>query len=134
MFAHVLAFQILLAVVTLEVVLAAVLALTGFPALFAVIVNVGKVLGLPDGLAPVVSFGLNLFLFVFVAVMLFLGKDVVVYDQLADTVSKILALILQLLGGLVMTKLWHEGLKRTDVPLLGTSYSRRAARMYQVKG
>ena len=129
MFAHVSVLTVLLAVITLEMVLAAVLALTGFPALFAVLVNVGKVLGLPDGLAPVVSFGLNLVLFVFVAVMLFLGKDVVVYDQLADTVAKILALVIQLLGGLVMTKLWHEGLKRTDVPLLGASYSRRAARV-----
>jgi len=129
MFVHVSVLTVLLAVVTLEMVLAAVLALTGFPALFAVLVNVGKALGLPDGLAPVVSFGLNLLLFVFVGVMLFLGKDVMVYDQLADTVSKILALVLQLLGGVLFTKLWHEGLKRTDIPLLGTSYSRRGSRV-----
>lgn len=129
MFAHVSVLHILLAVVTLEMVLQAVMALTGFAGLFAVVVNVAKVLGLPDGLAPVLSFGLNLFLFVAVAVMLFLGKDVVVYDQLANTIAQILALIVQLLGGLLLTKAWHEGLKRTDVPLLGASYSRRAARV-----
>ncbi len=129
MFAHVSALHLLLAVVTLEMVLQAVLAMTGFTGLFAVVVNIAKHFGLSDGLAPVVSFALNLLLFVVVAIMLFLGKDVVVYDQIAGTLAQVLALVLQLLGGVLFTKLWHEGLKRTDIPFIGTSYSRRASRV-----
>lgn len=102
------------------------LALAGFAALTAAIINAGKFIGLiADGQAPNVSIVINVVGFA-VLVILRLFKpdfDVAGTDSVLATIATILTSVLALLSQLGVSKLINNGLK--GLPVIGYSYSRK---------
>lgn len=114
--------------VDLPQLLTSFLALAGFAALTAAVINTGKFIGLvSDGQAPNVSIVLNVVGFA-VLVILRLFKpdfDVAGTDSVLATVATILTSILALGGQLGFTKIINNGIK--GLPVIGYSHSRKLA-------
>lgn len=106
--------------------------LGGFSALAAALNNVLKYINVvPDGSAPKVSLVINFVLLGGTIVAALLGKDIGPYDKLAGSVAGALVLVVQLLGQLVLTAKWHEGLKDAGVPVIGFSNSVKLQKLRQ---
>ena len=125
--AHILAHPLMQAAPALDLsaLLASFLALAGFAALTAAVINAGKFFKLiPDGAAPNVSLVLNLVGFaVLTGVRLFKPDlDVAGTDAVLAMVATVLTSVLALLSQLGVSKLINNGLR--GAPIIGYSYSR----------
>jgi hypothetical protein len=102
------------------------LALAGWGALVAVVINIGKTIGIvPDGVAPKVSLVMNLVGFVTLAALgLFAGVTPEYFDQFAGAVAAMLIAVLGLVTQLGAGLKTHTTLSNGNVPLLGKSFSR----------
>lgn len=98
--------------------------LVGFAAFVAALINLLKLFGLPDGLAPRVSMILHLVMFGVVVYFAYLGRVEVV--TMIDAQLGIVATFLVLFGTFVseigLTKFIHERALR-GLPVIGMSYS-----------
>ncbi len=90
-------------------------ALTGFAALSAVLVDVLKRFGLPDGSAPTASLIVNLVGFVLFVVANVFGFDVAGIDKVLAGVASVLTALLGLLGQLIISRGVHAGLRGTPL-------------------
>lgn len=114
-------------IINLPQLLTSFLALAGFAALTAAIINAGKFIGLiPDGQAPNVSIALNVVGF---GALVFLQMfkpdfDVTQADTLLATIATVLTSVLALLSQLGISKLINNGIK--GLPVIGYSHSRKA--------
>lgn len=104
----------------LTTVLNLVAGLVGFPALLAVLINIAKYFGLPDGSAPAVNFWAHLAVYVSVAVAVFFGKvDLIPSIDLAlGNFANILLTILAFLTSIGVAKFTHEKVIRR-FPIIG---------------
>jgi hypothetical protein len=101
-------------------------ALVGFPAALAAVVNVAKVLGLPDGQAIKFVTYANVIALAVVFVMLSMGR-VPLLSLVDEELGKVAVFLLAFAGfatEIGLTKLYHEALR--GVPLIGKSYSLEA--------
>ncbi|OGO37371.1 MAG: hypothetical protein A2Z03_04140 [Chloroflexi bacterium RBG_16_56_8] len=99
------------------------LALTGFAALAAVVVDVLKRLNvIGDGQAPLASLIINLVGFVLFVLANILGLDVAGLDKVLGSVASLLVTLLGLLWPLIASRGFHAGLR--GVPLLSYSHKR----------
>jgi len=97
------------------------LLLSGFAALVAALINVGKAIGIvPDGSAPTVSGFLNLAGFVAFVVAKVVNFDVAQFDPLLATVANLIMLVLGLLGQIGISRAVNAGIR--GVPLIGYSH------------
>lgn len=114
--------------VDLPALLTSFLALAGFAALSAAVINAGKFAGLiADGQAPNVSLALNVVGFAALAILRLFKPDfdVAGADSVLATVATILTSILALGGQLGFTKIINNGIK--GLPVIGYSHSRKLA-------
>ncbi len=104
----------------LRAVLDLIAGLVGFPALLAVIINIAKIFGLPDGQAPVVNFWAHLVVYVAAAVAVFFGKiDLIPGVDLAlGNLANILLTVLAFLTSIGVAKFTHERALRR-FPVIG---------------
>lgn len=112
--------------VDLPQLLTSFLALAGFAALTAAVINAGKFIGLiADGQAPNVSIALNVAGFAALVILRLFKPDfdVAGADSVLATVASILTGILALGGQLGFTKIINNGLK--GLPVIGYSHSRK---------
>jgi hypothetical protein len=105
---------------TLKQILDLVAGLVGFPALLAVLINIAKYFGLPDGSAPAVNVWAHMIVYVAVGVAVILGKvDLLPGIDLAlSNVANVLLAVLALLTSIGVAKLTHVALLR-GLPLIG---------------
>ncbi len=89
------------------------LALAGFAALAAVVIDILKRFGLPDGAAPTASLVINLIGFVLFVVANIAGLDVAGIDKLLGSVASVLVALLGLLGQFIVSRGVHAGLRGT---------------------
>lgn len=109
--------------------LASFLALAGFAATVAAVINVGKFFRIiPDGAAPNVSLVLNLIGFAVLTIVRLFKPDLDVAgtDQVLAIVATVLTSVLALLSQLGVSKLINNGIK--GLPIIGYSYSREQAK------
>lgn len=112
--------------VDLPQLLTSFLALAGFAALTAAVINAGKFIGLiPDGQAPNVSIVLNVVGFAALVILRLFQPDfdVAGTDSVLATIATILTSILALGGQLGFTKIINNGIK--GLPVIGYSHSRK---------
>lgn len=112
--------------VDLPQLLTSFLALAGFAALTAAVINAGKFIGLiADGQAPNVSIALNVAGFAALVILRLFKPDfdVAGADSVLATVASILTGILALGAQLGFTKIINNGLK--GLPVIGYSHSRK---------
>ena len=87
--------------------------LVGFASFAAVLVDVLKRFGLPDGSAPTASLIVNLIGFVLFVLANIAGFDVAGVDKVLGSVASVLTALLGLLGQLVVSRGFHAGLRGT---------------------
>ncbi len=105
--------------------LSSFLALAGWAALVAAVINAGKFLKLiPDGQAPNVSITLNVVGFAALTILRLFRPDfdVAGADVVLASVATVLTSVLALLSQLGVSKLINNGIK--GLPVIGYSYSR----------
>ena len=88
-------------------------ALAGFAALAAVLVDIAKRFGLPDGSAPTASLVINLIGFVLFVIANIFGFDTAGIDKILAGVASVLTALLGLLGQLMVSRGVHAGLRGT---------------------
>lgn len=100
------------------------LSLAGFAALFAVLINIGKVVGLvKDGDAPKWNLGLNIAgCVLMVGLGFFRGVTPAQLDGLAQSIASFLVMALTLATQLGLTPKFHTVLKAAGVPLIGYAH------------
>jgi hypothetical protein len=115
----------------IQLVLDAFMALAGFPAFLAALINLLKFVKiLPDGLAPAVNFWGNVLAFGAVAYFVFSGNLDILggVDAALGGLAKLIADLLIILGvgftSMVMAPKWHNGFKSAMLPGIGKSHSR----------
>lgn len=99
--------------------------LAGVAALIAALVNVAKTLGLPDGSAPKASAILSLAAFIALAGFKIFKPEIDV-EGLDKSAADMAILVLYVLGFVVQFGLparFHQFLSRSEVPVIGKSYS-----------
>lgn len=114
--------------VDLPALLTSFLALAGFAALTAAVINAGKFAGLiADGQAPNVSLALNVVGFAALVIVRIFRPDfdVAATDGVLATVAAVLTSVLALLSQLGVSKLINNGIK--GLPIIGYSHSRKLA-------
>jgi hypothetical protein len=101
------------------------LALAGWGALVAVVINIGKTVKLiPDGAAPKVNLVLNLVGFVALAALGLFAKITPEYfDKIAGATAAMLIAVLGLVTQYTAALKTHNTLSSAGLPLLGKSYS-----------
>lgn len=112
--------------VDLPQLLTSFLALAGFAALTAAVINAGKFAGLiADGQAPNVSLALNVVGFAALVIVRIFRPDfdVTATDGVLSAVATVLTSVLALLSQLGVSKLINNGIK--GLPIIGYSYSRK---------
>lgn len=113
--------------VDLPQLLTSFLALAGFAALVAALINVGKFAGIiADGQAPNVSLALNVVGFAALVIVRIFRPDfdVTATDGVLATVATVLTSVLALLSQLGVSKLINNGIK--GLPIIGYSHSRKS--------
>lgn len=104
--------------------LAVFAALGGVAALVSIVVDIAKRLGLPDGSAPNLAFGLNALLFIVLALLgLFTKVSPAQFNDFAAALATLLTLLLGFVGQVILTPKIHAALKQYNVPLLVKSHS-----------
>jgi Mg2+/Co2+ transporter CorB len=114
---------------SLEALLTLVMSLAGVGSLVAVLVNIGKAVGLvKDGQAPMYTTGAGLLVMVilFIAGIIKPDFDVAGTDTVVGQVAQILSMIFSLVWPLISARLTHNAIKGT--PILGKSYSQEQSR------
>lgn len=102
------------------------LALAGWGALVAVVINIGKSVGLvKDGVAPKVNLVFNLVGFVaLIALGLFAKVTPEYFDQFAGAIAAMLVAVLGLVTQFASASKTHSTLSDGNVPVIGKSYSK----------
>lgn len=113
--------------IDLTTLVALLVALPGFAAVVAALVNIGKAVGLvKDGYAAIWATGLNLLGLValFVATLVVPDFDILTADTLLGQLAQLGGLVLSIVLQLATPRVTHEqALKPSQVPLLSTSHS-----------